>query len=51
MKKRRLAAWFIAVLMLVSVLSGCAENNPQNADELKRMEPVGELPEEFKHIV
>ena len=45
MKKRRLAAWFIAVLMLVSVLSGCAENNPQNGDELKSMEPFGELPE------
>lgn len=51
MKKRRLAAWFIAVLMLVSVLSGCAENNPQNGDELKSMEPVGEVPEEFKQIV
>ena len=51
MKKRRLAAWFIAVLMLVSVLSGCAENNPQNGDELKSMEPFGELPEEFKQIV
>ncbi|MBE6665548.1 MAG: hypothetical protein E7603_04900 [Ruminococcaceae bacterium] len=51
MKKRRLAAWFIAVLMLVSVLSGCAENHPQNGDELKSMEPVGEVPEEFKEIV
>lgn len=51
MKKRRLAAWFIAVLMLVSVLSGCAENNPQKGDELKSMEPVGEVPEEFKEIV
>lgn len=51
MKKRQLAAWFIAVLMLVSVLSGCAENNPQNGDELKSMEPVGEVPEEFKEIV
>ena len=48
MKKRRLAAWFIAVLMLVSFLSGCAEND---LGELKSMEPFGEVPEEFKQIV
>ncbi len=51
MKKLRLAVWLIVILMLVSVLSGCAENNQQNGDELKSMEPVGEVPEEFKEIV
>ena len=48
MKKLRLTAWLIAALMVVSVFSGCTA---KNGDELKSMEPVGEVPEEFKEIV
>ena len=51
MKKLRLAAWMIAVLMCVSVFAGCAENNPDNGDKLKTIEPVGEVPESFGQIV
>ena len=52
MKKRRLAAWFIAVLMCISLLSGCADNAPKNVpDQLKSMEPYGEVPEEFQQMI
>ncbi|MBQ3490613.1 MAG: hypothetical protein IJA86_08485 [Clostridia bacterium] len=52
MKKIRIAAWLIAVLMCVSVLSGCTENAPKyDPNELKSMDPVGEVPESLKQII
>ena len=52
MKRKLIALWLLAVLVCVSVLSGCANDNPGiDRYEPEAVKQVGQVPEEFKNVV
>ncbi len=52
MKKQSAVIYFLIVLVCILFVAGCSDNNQTtNSDELKSVEHVGQIPDEFKEIV
>jgi hypothetical protein len=52
MKKMRIAAGLMVVLLCMLILSGCTgDTTPNHPDNFEKVDPIGQVPEAFKNII